>query len=292
MQSMYRKILLTGAGPRGFVGKNLAEALKDKYELFTPPSQQLDLRDYDATAKYIDSNKIDTIIHACSSPVNKLCSDLRMYFNLERISRNLHRLICFGSGAEYDKRFDIVMASEDDIGKRIPIDEYGLAKYIITNHAVNAKNVYILRLFGIFGKYEDWTFKFISNICCKAMYDLPITIRRECKFDYIFIDDLPQIVEWIIDKTPKHKDYNFVYGTPVCLTELAAIVLKISGKSLDVTILNPKGKSNEYTAKNKRLAKELGFFDPTKLETAVNKMYEYYCSIKEHIPYDVLKGTR
>jgi len=289
---MTRKILLTGAGPRGFVGRNLAETLNDKYELYTPGSIELDLRDYELTARYIDKHKIDTIIHACSSVENPLDSDLRMHFNLEKLSRDMEKMIYFGSGAEFDKRFDIVMASEDDIGKRIPIDGYGFAKYIMTTHARLSRNVYCLRLFGIFGKYEDWTYKFISNICCKAVFDLPLTIRRECKFDYIYIDDLPNVVEWFLENEPKYHDYNFTYGSPVLLTELAELVLKAAKKKLEVVMLNRDEFNNEYTSSNKRLANEIPSFKPMRLEIAVEMLYKYYFDNKGSIDYRVLEKTR
>jgi GDP-L-fucose synthase len=289
---MIKNILLTGAGPRGFVGRNLAEAFNEKYTLFTPGSKELDLRDYEATARYIDKHKIDAIIHSSSSIENTLDSDLKMYFNLEKLSRNMDKMIYFGSGAEFDKRFDIVMASEDDIGKRMPVDGYGFAKYIMTTHARLSRNVYCIRLFGIFGKYEDWTYKFISNICCKAVYNLPLTIRRECKFDYIYIDDLPNVVEWILEYKPKYHDYNFTYGSPVLLTELTEMTLKAAGKELEVIMLNPEGLNNEYTSSNERLTNELSSFKPTRLEIAVEKLYKYYVDTKDSIDYKVLEQTR
>ena len=289
---MIKTILITGAGPRGFVGRNMAEALKEKYRLYTPDSEELNLCDYEATARYIDKNKIDTIIHASSSINDTLNSDLMMYFNLEKLSRDMDKMIYFGSGAEFDKRFDIVMASEDDIGKRIPVDGYGFAKYIMSNHARLSKNVYCLRFFGIFGKYENWTYKFISNICCKAVFDLPLTIRRECKFDYIYIDDLPNVVEWFLENNPKYHDYNFTYGSPVLLTELTEMTLQAAGKKLEVIMLNPDGFNNEYTSSNIRLINEVPLFKPTRLDIAVEKLYKYYVDNKDNIEYKILEQTR
>jgi GDP-L-fucose synthase len=289
---MVKKILLTGAGPRGFVGRNLAESLKGKYELYTPASRELDLRDYESVARYINDHKIESVVHACSSTENTLDSDLKMYFNLEKLSRNLDKMIYFGSGAEFDKRYDIVMASEDDIGKRIPVDAYGFAKYIMTTYSRLSRNIYCLRLFGIFGKYEDWTYKFISNICCKAVFDLPLTIRRECKFDYIHIGDLTGVIEWFLENKPAHHDYNFTYGTPVLLTELAEMTLRTSGKKLDVIMLNQNGFSNEYTSSNKRLLDELPWFKPTNLETAVDHLYRYYADNMGLIDKEILRQTK
>ena len=289
---MARKILLTGTGPRGFVGRNLAETLKDKYELYTPASLELDLRDYESVARYIDRHKIETIVHACSSIDDTLDSDLKMYFNLEKQIRNLDKMIYFGSGAEFDKRYDIVMASEDDIGNRIPIDAYGFAKYIMTTYSRLSGNIYCLRLFGIFGKYEDWTYKFISNICCKAVFDLPLTIRRECKFDYIHIDDLTGVIEWLLENKPAYHDYNFAYGSPVLLTELAEMTLQASGKKLDVRVLNPDGLNNEYTSSNKRLLNELPWFKPTSLDTAIESLYRYYADNMGLIDIELLRQTK
>ena len=50
-----RRILLTGAGPHGFIGKNIAPQLRTEYELFTPSSRELNLVDYDTTARSIGS---------------------------------------------------------------------------------------------------------------------------------------------------------------------------------------------------------------------------------------------
>jgi len=288
---MIRRILVTGAGPTGFIGRNLAETLVHRYQIYSPPSAQLDLRNYDEVERYIDKHKIEAIIHACSCKTNTMESDLKMYFNLEKASRNISRMICFGSGAEFDKRYDIIMAKESDIGVSIPVDGYGFAKYVMTTHARLSKNIYVLRPFGIFGKYEDWTFRFISNLCCKAVYGLPLTIRRDCKFDFIYIDDLTDVIEWFLENKPVYHDYNFCYGHSVNLTELAKMVLQASGKNLEINILNPHEVGNEYTANNERLRKEMSEFMPTPLSVAVEKLYAYYYENSAGISYDVLRET-
>jgi GDP-L-fucose synthase len=290
-----KKILLTGAGPHGFVGRNIKESLSEKYEFFAPSSSELDMRDYDALARYLDQNRIESVIHSVSSRENTLDSDLRMYFNVERFSDQLDRIIYFGSGAEYDKQFDIINASEEDIGKRIPTDGYGFAKYIMTKHARLSNNIYCLRLFGIFGKYEDWTYKFISNLCCKAVFDLPLTMRRECKFDYIYIDDLPPVVDWLIDgdsPEPEYHDYNLTSGSAVLLSELAKMVLAASGKNLDVIVLNTEGNNNEYTSSNERLKKQLPCFEVTPIQNAIMSLYRYYYDNRDAINYDELSVTK
>jgi len=284
--------MITGTEAGSVIGCNLAEAFSDKYELYTPTRKQLDLTDYDAVSRYFDNNRIDIIILSAASVVNKLESDLKMFFNLEKYSRNLEKMIYFSSGAEYDKRFDLINVNENDIGKRIPVDEYGFAKYIMTEYARRSSNIYNLRFFGIFGKYEDWTYKYISNLCCKAIFNLPLSIRRQCLFDYIYVNDLPGVVEWMIENKPDYHDYNFVSGKPFLLTEIAEMVLKISGKDLEVIMLNPEGRGLGYTASNERLKKELPWFEPTPLYEAIEELYGWYYNNSDTIDLDILRQTR
>jgi GDP-L-fucose synthase len=286
-----KRILLTGAGLTGFVGRNLFEDLRGKYLLFTPSSRELDLRDYEKTAAYVDHHGIEAIVHAASQSKDVFQADLRMYFNLEKVSRNLDRMVYFGSGAEFDKRDHITMAREEDFGRRIPTDDYGFAKYIMTAHARGSANIYNLRLFGVFGKYEDWTAKFISNLCCKAVYGLLLSIRRECLFDFIYVQDIAKVVEWFLENKPTYHDYNLVYGNPVKLTELAKSVIRTSGRNHETVVLN-EGMGLDYTAGNERLRGELPWFVPTPLDDAIETLYQYYEGHKTEIDVAVLRGTR
>ena len=287
-----KRVLITGTGDIGFVGRNLAEAFDGIYNLYTPTYKELDLTDTEAVSCYFDRHEIDIVIHSCSSMQNTLDSDLRMFFNLEKHIGKDNKMIYFGSGAEFDKRYDIIEASEDDIGKQIPNDGYGYAKYIMNAYARQSKNIFNLRFFGIFGKYEDWTYKFISNICCKAVFNLPLSIRRDCRLDYIYIDDLPKVIMWFIENDPDYNDYNFALGTPVLLSELADMVLEISGKKLDIEILNPEGHNNEYSASNERLRKQLPWFEPTPLYKAIEKLYKWYYDNSDTIDLERLRQTR
>ncbi|GHU64187.1 hypothetical protein AGMMS49983_09380 [Clostridia bacterium] len=287
-----KKVLLTGTGQRGFVGRNLREALQDKYDLVVTTSRDLDLRDFDAVKTFIRNNRIESVILSAATIEDTLDANLRMFFNLEQLSGELDKIIYFGSGAEFDKQCDIVMATEDDLGLRIPIDAYGFAKYIMAKHAKLSKNIYCLRFFGIFGKYEDWSYKFISNLCCKALFDLPLTIRRDCKFDYISIEDLSPVVEWMLENQPAFHDYNFVSGRPILLTEIAQFVKDISGKDIDILLFNQDEMNNEYTAANSRLFTQIPEWKITSIRDAIENLYCYYQKQQDNIDYNILLNSR
>lgn len=290
-----KKLLITGGS--GFVGKNLCEGLQDEYEIFAPRHAQLDLCDFFATAEYIKNNRIDIVIHAAvhvpmiNGQQREFYNDMQMFLNLEKLSSELLKVLYFGSGAEYDKRFDVRMVTEQDIGNNIPVSEYGLAKYTMNMITERSDNIYNLRLFGVFGRYEAWQIKFLSNLCCKAVYDLPLTVRKDCFFDFLYIDDLVNITRWFIENHPKHNDYNVCMGKEYRLLQLAEMVKSVSRKELPITLLCNE-KNLDYSASGERLWSEVNNINITPMYDGLTKLYKYYEKNRHMIDYDILKRSR
>lgn len=286
-----KRILITGGS--GFVGRNLREALAGRYEIFAPSHRELELLDYAALERYVLGHGIQVIIHAAihvpmfNGAEKEFFNDMQMFANMEKISHRVEKLLYFGSGAEFDKRFDISMVREEDFGKSIPTTEYGLAKYSMNLLARRSENIYNLRLFGIFGKYELWHIKFLSGLCCKALFDLPLTVRRDCYFDFLSIEDLPAIICWFIENTPDHHDYNIAHGTQYKLTELAAMVRKVSGKDLPITLLSEE-RNVDYSADNSRLLAQIPGLAITPMEEALRQLYSYYGSVRDTLDRETL----
>lgn len=283
------KILITGSG--GFIGKNLTEAWRDKFDLLTPRSFELDLLDISAVKKYLQMNDVDVIVHAAkndavycksASDYEVLDKNLRMFFNLASCSDCYEKLIYFGSGAEYDKRTSISLAKEEDIGQFIPSDPYGFSKYIMSQFTARTKKIYELCLFGVYGKYEDYNRRFISSNLCSVIRGESMSLRQNARFDYLYIDDLCCILEWFLYAQPMHSTYNVCSGTPVELMDLAEMIGEVTGtKSLPVAAKD--GYQPDYTGDNSRLIKEMGGFQFTPHITSIEKLYAYYLSIQDEI---------
>ncbi|MFH1362086.1 MAG: NAD(P)-dependent oxidoreductase, partial [bacterium] len=160
-------------------------------------------------------------------------------------------------------------------GQHIPADQYGFSKYIMTKRALASKNIYNLRLFATFGKYEDPLVRVTSSVCQRAAEDKPIIINQDKKYDFLYIDDLVRIVRWFIDNIPKHRVYNVCSGQTVSFKTIANKVIDVSGKKLDVIIKEP-GLGLEYSGHNALLLKELKGFKFTPFNQAIKSLYEWY----------------
>jgi GDP-L-fucose synthase len=191
-------------------------------------------------------------------------------------------MLYFGSGAEFDKRGEINMINEKDAGNGIPVTDYGLYKYIINNSIQHNENIYNLRVFGLFGKYENWKRTFISGACCKALKNLPITIRQNVYFDYLYIDDFCKIVKWFINHDVKHRAYNVTSGKRIDLLTISNILKEVSQKKLPIYVCK-EGLANEYSASNQRLLNEMRNFTFTPMEDAIRELYVWYKNHEEDI---------
>ncbi|MCM1251846.1 MAG: NAD-dependent epimerase/dehydratase [Clostridium sp.] len=281
-----KKILITGAN--GFIGKNLVSKLQEKYSITFPGREVLNLLDEEAVASYLKQNDFDLIIHAANTNDTRninitnydvLDANLRMFFNLERCKDYYKKMYYFGSGAEYDMNHSIPDMKEDYFDTYVPKDSYGFSKYIMSKTCEQNNNIYDLRLFGVYGKYEEWERRFISNAICRALMGKNITIQKNVYFDYLWVDDLCNIMFWFIENTPTKKHYNVCRGSKMDLYSLACLVREILNIDCDIIISEP-GWKPEYTGDNKRLLAEIGNYPFTGFKESITALCEYY---KEHI---------
>jgi len=273
---MCPKIFLTGAS--GFIGKNIQKYLDDKYNVFAPTHHELDLLDSLSVDDFIKNNNIDIIIHAAvGSGKNLLKDTMRMSANILRNSEKVAKTIIFGSGAEYSKSRHLYKVREEEIGEHIPHDDYGIAKYFINEAIKGQVNVVNLRLFGVFGKYEDYRHKFISNTIVKSLLGMDIIIAQDVVFDYLYVEDLKKIVEYFIINGFKHNDYNITPLESISLIEIAEIIKTATKSSSNIVVIN-EGKNFQYTASNDRLIQQLGDFTFSPYVNSIKKLIEYYSS--------------
>jgi UDP-glucose 4-epimerase len=325
------KILITGGS--GFIGRNLAELLvhpetpkpgvpgtsiptapgnpTPRYQVATPSSAELDLLKEQDVREYLAAHHFDVMVHAATTRSNRrvgasaemLDHNCRMFFNLARNESAFGKLIFFGSGAEYGPRaFLPARVREDYFDTRVPTEPYGFSKYICAKYmeargqSPEARGRFVeLRLFAVFGPHEDYTVRFISNACCRAVKGLPIVLRQDAMFDYLYVKDLAEITRWFIENDAKHGAYNVCSGKPVALSELGRIVSQVSAgnrsaspqsfkptaRAVETPELHPfsvtnPGMGEAYTGDNSRLLGEMGGYRFWDLREAIADLYSWY----------------
>jgi GDP-L-fucose synthase len=159
----------------------------------------------------------------------------------------------------------------------VPADAYGFSKYICAKYIERSEHILDLRLFGVFGPYEDYTVRFISNACCRVLKGLPIVLRQDVVFDYLYVKDLAPITRWFIENDARHKAYNVCTGRPVALTELARMVAEVSGCNPSVSVIHG-GMGPAYTADNSRLLGEMGEYQFRDVRSSVTELYAWYAA--------------
>lgn len=288
------RILLTGGS--GFIGRNIVEQLGGKYTIYAPSHRELDLTQQEQVDGFFAAQEVDAVIHAAIKPghrnasdtTNLLETDLRMYYNLVRNTEPRgKRLLLLGSGCCYDMRHYTPKMAEGAMGTHIPVDDTGFAKYIASSHALTTKHVYDLRVFGIYGKYEEYAIRFISNALCKALYGLPITLRQNRLFDYLYIDDFVRIVDEMLERELLHHAYNLTPNHAVGLLELAELSREIAGADVPIHV-GAEGMGLPYSGDNARFTQEFPRFKFTPHREAIAQLCAWYRERKDSIDRSLL----
>ncbi len=288
------KVLITGGN--GFIARNLFEHLNSEYTVTPYNRKELDLLESSKVAKFIKKKNYDIIIHTATydaapkhstkDPTKVLENNLKMFFNIARCRDHFGKMLYFGSGAEFSREHWIPTMKENYFDQHVPPDQYGLSKYIMTKYTKLCENIYNLRLFGVFGKYDDWRTRFIPNACCHAVLNLPIRISQNVFFDHLYIEDLIKIVKWFMHNKPQRKIYNVCTGSVCDFKTIAEKIIQISGKDINIEI-SKSGLGKEYSGDNSLLMGELKDFKFSPIDKSIKALYRWYDSNKAQLHLNI-----
>ena len=273
-------LLITGG--TGFIGRNLVPILKSKHKVFAPRREDLNLFDKTEVHSFLNRNDIDCVIHFANprpsfdplrSSGDRMFEDMMCMFSvLYDLRFDYRRMVYTGSGAEYDKTKDISNVKEDEVFQRKPQDDYGLAKQLMNRMASQSSNIVNCRVFGCFGPGE-LPERFVRHCVDSCLRRAPIAIQQDCKFDYIYVDDLAEYIIWMIEGNPTFSAYNVSGNNHMFLSEIAREVSFELGARAELAVRSPVI-GREYTACGDRLFQESGIKPRTTIASAVRIIAE------------------
>jgi dTDP-4-dehydrorhamnose reductase len=216
-------------GSRGFLGQYIARWFSKDYQVIEVTRDWIDLTDFYQVRTWLKSAQINVIINCATAGVGcaktewvteHLQNNVSVLLNFLHNHHHFDRFINIGSGAEYDRRYNISYACEQEIFDRIPADSYGYSKNIISRMCYTSNKFYTLRVFGCFDASEA------PHRLFRRIYSGLVCNIVDRDFDFISASDLCVVIRHYISQDVAHRDINCVYYEKISLWNIAHKFIK------------------------------------------------------------------
>ncbi len=306
------RILITGSN--GMVGRSLVKKLAqlDNMQLITPNRRDLDLFDSAAINHYFISHQPEMVIHLAArvggiqanmlNPIEFLTENILMNTLViaGALAQKIPRLLFIGSSCMYPKDREMLHETDMLTGLLEPTNEgYALAKisgaslckYINQQHALSYKTIVPCNLYGPYDNFNPARSHLIPAIIRK-LHDAKQTNKKEVSIwgngearrEFMFIDDLTEFILLAIkriDDMPQQ--VNVGLGYDYSINEYYRIAAKLIGFQGNFVHDLDKPAGMHRKLLNVDLAKTLSWQAKFTLEAGLQKTYEYFLSLPEHV---------
>jgi len=299
-------ILLTGSS--GMVGQNLLEhADISSYDILSPRSNELDLRDFEKVENYLLKYKPEMIIHAAGKvggiqanlrePVNFLVDNLDMGRNIVMgaYKSGIKKLMNIGSSCMYPANISEPL-KEDMLmtGKFEETNEgYSIAKLAtarLCEYVSREDSSFIYKTLipcNLYGKFDKFKVDY-SHLVAAVIHKIHLAKKNHAnevevwgdgmaRREFMYAGDLADALIWSInnfDELPKYM--NIGLGVDITIDEYYKRVAKVIGFTGTLTHdkTMPVGMIRKVV--NTDIQTKLGWYPKTSLEVGLQKTYEFY----------------
>lgn len=221
------KVLITGGN--GYISKSIYNFLYKIYNITSITRKDFDLEDTRAVNNWFKDKTFDIVIHAAIKGGSRLKieddsvknSNLKMFNNLLFNKDKFRKLISFGSGAEFFLRDT----------------PYGKSKTIINEKINSINDFYNLRIFGVFDENEKDT-RFIKANILRYIKKEPMQILTNKVMDFIYMEDLINIVSYYLENDNLPKEINCCYEQKHTLKNIANMINQLDSHRTEINIQN------------------------------------------------------
>jgi UDP-glucose 4-epimerase len=301
------RILLLGGN--GFIGKNIIENyLKEdcRLVLFHLKNDKLDphlktsrkitivggeLKDIKLIREIITRYDINIVIHLVSTLIPSSCVE-EYYYDLEHVIIPTYKLleyICktdvkfvfFSSGGTIYGKSNFKLKEEHRLA---PINYYGFSKLLIEDYirllsrSSNLKYL-ILRPSNVYGKYQRLEAQqgFIAVVIGKVLANKPVEIWGDGKAirDYIYVQDVAEIVIKIIKSNLINESLNIGSGIGTNLQEIIEIIQKYFEKKIIIEYKDKRPVDLDKMILDNGKLLSIISFEPVEVECGIQRFLEH-----------------
>jgi UDP-glucose 4-epimerase len=235
-----KKILITGVN--GFIGKNFIEQYKNKYEIIqVTRNSEFDILDLNTL---LNIDEVEIVLHfAAKTFVPDSFDNPYDFYDF-----NIKSTLNITEFCRLKKVKKIIYLNSYTYGnpKYLPIDEkhpvsfhspYNKSKYIaeqlLFQYLENISDVISLRLFNIYGKYQSENF-LIPTIFKQISNDAVSVKDLKPKRDYLYIKDLIELLNTIINKNHINGIFNVGSGKSISVEEILNTIKDVLNSNLNI----------------------------------------------------------
>jgi len=309
-------LLITGAN--GFVGKHLVKLLAKKrpdIKLFTPSHDTFDLLDSCHLYGYLDTFKIDHIVHLAarvggiganqSKPATFLYDNLLMGMNIVHAANStpgVKKLINIGTICSYPKHTEVPF-KEENIWDGYPEETnapYGIAKRAVMAYAIasnfqygtNVVNLMAVNMAGEYDNFHPLTSHVIPAIILKidkAMDDGDSDIKLwgtgQATREFLYAGDCARAILMSLETHVGPDPVNIGTGKEITIRVLANAIKSFMKYQGNIMFTSQVSDGQPRRCLDVSRAKKIfGFKPEVDLSEMIRREVQYYYSLKEQNP--------